>query len=87
MLVHSTGVSEVDSEAGVQVIHAGTKLEGNTLLTSGGRVLAVVVTGPALKEAAARATQLAGRITFEGATFRRDIAGRATAATAARSAD
>lgn len=75
----------MDSETDAQVIHAGTKLEGNTLVTSGGRVLAVVVTGPALGEAATRATELAGRITFEGATFRRDIAARATVA--ARSAD
>ncbi|MPC35524.1 Trifunctional purine biosynthetic protein adenosine-3 [Portunus trituberculatus] len=76
-----TGVEEVSGEAGVQVIHAGTKREGDTLVTSGGRVLAVVVTGTVLKDTAARATQLARRITFEGATFRRDIAARATKVT------
>lgn len=79
----SLGVSEVDSEPDVQVIHAGTKLEGDTLVTSGGRVLAVVVKGTDLQETADRATKLAGRITFEGATFRRDVAARATT----RSAD
>ncbi|XP_063846345.1 trifunctional purine biosynthetic protein adenosine-3-like isoform X2 [Scylla paramamosain] len=76
-----TGVDEVSGEAGVQVIHAGTKREGSSLVTSGGRVLAVVVTGAALRDTADRATQLAGRITFEGATFRRDIAARATKVT------
>ena len=86
MLLWSPGVDEVCGESGVQVIHAGTKITDNTLVTSGGRVLAVVVTGSDLKEAAARATHLAGRITFEGATFRKDIGARATNTTM-RSAD
>ncbi|KAG0722776.1 Trifunctional purine biosynthetic protein adenosine-3 [Chionoecetes opilio] len=73
----SSGIDEVTKEKAAQVIHAGTKMAGDTLVTSGGRVLAVVVTDKALGQAAARATQLAGRIAFEGATFRKDIASRA----------
>ncbi|KAG0715113.1 Trifunctional purine biosynthetic protein adenosine-3 [Chionoecetes opilio] len=71
-----TGIDEVTKEKAAQVIHAGTKMAGDTLLTSGGQVLAVMVTDKALGQAAAMATQLAGRIAFEGATFRKDIASR-----------
>jgi phosphoribosylamine--glycine ligase len=67
-----------DSET-LLVFHAGTRTEGNHLLTNGGRVLSVVGMGADL--ASAREHSLAGadRIEFEGKTLRRDIGWRAFA--------
>jgi phosphoribosylamine--glycine ligase len=69
-----TGVAEADSLAGVQVIHAGTALSGDDLVTAGGRVLAVVGVGGDVT--AARETAYAGVsvIGFPGAQYRTDIA-------------
>ncbi len=73
-----TGVDVADALPGVHVIHAGTALrdgpDGDELVTAGGRVLAVVGTGPDV--AAARAAAYAGvdRISFHGAQHRTDIA-------------
>ncbi|XP_042214369.1 trifunctional purine biosynthetic protein adenosine-3-like isoform X2 [Homarus americanus] len=74
-----TGLSDVCEEAGVQVYHAGTKLDGKRLVTSGGRVLAVAVTDPSLVTAVAKATMTASRVMFDGVFFRRDIAAKAIA--------
>ncbi|KAK7071754.1 hypothetical protein SK128_016170, partial [Halocaridina rubra] len=72
-----TGLEEVSKEPGVMVYHAGTKMDGNTLVTSGGRVLAVTVTNSTLSAAANKATASASKISFEGAFFRKDIAAKA----------
>jgi phosphoribosylamine---glycine ligase len=60
----------------VLVFHAGTRLEDDRLLTSGGRVLAVTAHGRSVPEAAERSRDAAARIRFDGAYFRRDIAER-----------
>ena len=57
----------------VEVFHAGTRREGDTLLTAGGRVLAVTAVADGPAEARARAYEAAGRIHFDGARYRRDI--------------
>jgi len=57
----------------VVVFHAGTKLDGESVVTSGGRVLTVTAIGADLDEAADRAYAAVARIRFEGAQFRRDI--------------
>jgi phosphoribosylamine---glycine ligase len=69
-----TGVADAAAVPGVTVVHAGTALRDGALVTAGGRVLAVVGTGPDV--AAARATAYAGveRIAFAGAQHRTDIA-------------
>ncbi len=69
-----TGVDVANSLPGVQVLHAGTALRDGALVTAGGRVLAVVGTGPDV--AAARAAAYAGVacISYDGAQFRSDIA-------------
>ena len=56
------------------VFHAGTRLEGDRVVTSGGRVLGVTALGRDLAEARSRAYEAAERIVFEGRYFRRDIA-------------
>jgi len=57
----------------VTLFHCATALEGETLVSSGGRVLAVQATAPTLKQALERAYGTVDRIGFEGAQFRRDI--------------
>ncbi len=58
------------------LFHAGTRLEGNQLITSGGRVLCVTGTGETLEEAARNTYAGVEQIQFEGKTFRRDIGWR-----------
>lgn len=58
----------------VQIFHAGTRREGDEIVTAGGRVLAVNALGASTEEARERAYAAVSRIEFEGAFFRRDIA-------------
>ncbi|WP_313515996.1 phosphoribosylamine--glycine ligase [Sphingobacterium sp.] len=55
------------------VFHAGTKLDGQNVLTGGGRVLAVTALEDDLFSALQQATADAGRIFFQGKYFRTDI--------------
>ena len=61
------------SESDITVFHAGTKKEGDSFLTSGGRVLGVTATAATLEEALDAAYGAAGGIRFENAHYRRDI--------------
>ncbi len=65
-----TGIDEVTNAI---VFHAGTKLEGEKLLTNGGRVLNVVAQGSTLQEAIDTAYSQISKIHFEQAYYRRDI--------------
>jgi len=69
-----SGVTEAAKLDGVQIFHAGTKRVNGELVTSGGRVLAVTALGATIGAARQRAYEATGRITFEGARYRRDIA-------------
>ncbi|HEU0299274.1 MAG TPA: phosphoribosylamine--glycine ligase [Longimicrobium sp.] len=61
----------------VVLFHAGTRrAEDGTLVTSGGRVLAVTALAPTVAEAAARSREAAESITFDGRHYRRDIGWR-----------
>jgi len=60
-----------------RVFHAGTRLDGTRVLTSGGRVLGVTALGDSLKMAARRAYEAADAIRFEGMQYRKDIGHRA----------
>ena len=55
------------------VFHAGTRRDGQRLLTSGGRVLGVTARGTDLDRARARAYSGIGRIQWTGMHFRKDI--------------
>jgi phosphoribosylamine--glycine ligase len=59
------------------VFHAGTRLQDGKVLSAGGRVLGVTALGQTLKEAVDRAYQAVGKISYDGAMFRRDIATKA----------
>jgi phosphoribosylamine---glycine ligase len=60
------------------VFQAGTRREGEQVVTSGGRVLTVCARGDSLKAAQAGAYAAASHVRFRGMHFRRDIAARAT---------
>ena len=59
------------------VFHAGTAQKDGELVTDGGRVLCVTVLADNVRQAQQRAYELAGRIQFDGAQYRRDIGHRA----------
>jgi phosphoribosylamine--glycine ligase len=62
---------------GARVFHAGTRLDGEVLRTSGGRVLTVCASGETIDAAAALAYRAADVIDFDGRQLRRDIGHRA----------
>ena len=62
---------------GVKVFHAGTRRVADQTVSNGGRVLCVTALGERVADAQARALDWAGRISFEGAFYRRDIGQRA----------
>jgi phosphoribosylamine--glycine ligase len=73
------GVEDAEAVEGVQVYHAGTRRDGERLVTAGGRVLGVTATAPDLRRAQAAAYSACERIRFDGMQFRRDIGHHALA--------
>ncbi len=74
------GIETAEAMDGVVVFHAGTRLEGETLVTAGGRVLGVTaIGGENLRETITRAYAAAQTIRFEGMHFRRDVGQKALA--------
>jgi phosphoribosylamine--glycine ligase len=71
------GLDEAAAVEGVKVFHAGTTRRDGIYYTAGGRVLGVTARGADLETAVARAYKACGMIEFEGAHWRKDIAGRA----------
>ena len=55
------------------VFHAGTRREGDQIVTSGGRVLGVTALGDTLAGARERAYEVAKQIEFAGAHYRTDL--------------
>ncbi len=64
-------------EADCRAFHAGTRLDGKRLLTSGGRVMCVTALGDSVKMARGRAYQAVDAIRFDGMQYRKDIGHRA----------
>lgn len=62
---------------GVTVYHAGTKLDDDRLVTSGGRVLGVTALGDNIQQALDKSYEGVSKIHFDGAHFRKDIGQRA----------
>ena len=67
------GLEDAAKIPDVKVLHAGTKRDGEKIVTSGGRVLGVTATGRSLDAALEKAYQAAAKIRFEGMHYRRDI--------------
>ncbi len=65
---------------GVTVYHAGTKRDGNKLVTSGGRVLGVTALGESIEDALAKSYAGVEKIKFDGAHYRKDIGQKALSA-------
>lgn len=62
------------------VLHAGTKRDGDAVVSAGGRVLSVTATGTDLAQARERAYAAVGRIRLDGSQHRTDIALKAAGA-------
>ncbi|MFD3331317.1 phosphoribosylamine--glycine ligase [Streptomyces sp. NPDC058700] len=62
------------------VLHAGTKRDGDAIVSAGGRVLSVTATGTDLAQARERAYAAVGRIRLDGSQHRTDIARKAAEA-------
>ncbi|HKV26116.1 MAG TPA: phosphoribosylamine--glycine ligase [Candidatus Acidoferrum sp.] len=69
------GLTGLMNNIGVTAFHAGTRLAGNSLLTSAGRVLGITSSGPTLELALDSAYRAIQKIHFEGMHFRKDIGG------------
>jgi phosphoribosylamine---glycine ligase len=75
-----TGLRAIDS-LDTEVLHAGTALRGDDLVTAGGRVLNVTGLGETVSDARRRAYAAAEKIRFDGKQMRTDIALRAVEGT------
>jgi phosphoribosylamine---glycine ligase len=73
-----TGLADAAGVDGATVFHAGTAETGDSVVTGGGRVLAVSALGANIADARARAYEAVSKISFEGMRYRRDIAARVT---------
>ncbi|MBV1935671.1 phosphoribosylamine--glycine ligase [Streptomyces sp. BV286] len=63
------------------VLHAGTKRDGEAVVSAGGRVLSVTASGTDLTQARTRAYTAVNRIRLDGAQHRTDIAAKVAEAT------
>ncbi|MFE5892416.1 phosphoribosylamine--glycine ligase [Streptomyces sp. NPDC056462] len=74
-----TGLDEVAAEDAPHafVLHAGTKQDGDSVLSAGGRVLSVTATGTDLTQARERAYRAVARVRLDGSQHRTDIAAKA----------
>lgn len=68
-----TGFENFENKDGYYVFHAGTKFDGDQIVTNGGRVLGVTATGKDLLEARENAYEATGWISFENKYMRHDI--------------
>lgn len=68
-----SGFENFDGKEGYYCFHAGTKLEGDQIVTNGGRVVGITATGKDLKEARANAYKATEWITFKNKYMRTDI--------------
>lgn len=66
-------LTDLATDTGVKVLHAGTKQFGDAIVTSGGRVLGVTASGDSLEAALAKAYTAMGKIRFDKMHYRRDI--------------
>ncbi len=71
------GLADAAGMEEVVVFHAGTALKKGHVVTSGGRVLGVTALGDGIKDAIERAYRAVGRISWEGAYYRKDIGQKA----------
>lgn len=78
------GLNALKAISDVKVLHAGTKREGEAVVTNGGRVLGVTASGLTLDDSLAKAYDTIAKIHFEGMHYRKDIGKHAGQVRAAR---
>ena len=66
-------ITGVEQTEGSLIFHAGTRMDGDDLLTNGGRVIAITSYGETFQDALTLSNQNAEIIQFEGKNYRRDI--------------
>jgi phosphoribosylamine--glycine ligase len=69
------GLTFFNENTGVTVFQAGTRREGDSVVTSGGRVLGVTASAESLDTALDRVYRAVEKIHFEGLHYRKDIGG------------
>jgi len=67
------GLTGLRDDTGVKVLHAGTRRQGDEILTSGGRVLGITAVGPDLPTVLSKVYAATSRIRFDGMHYRTDI--------------
>ena len=72
------GLADADM-SDAKIFHAGTRMQAEDVVTSGGRVLCATALGTSVKEAQTRAYDLCARVCWDGAFYRNDIGYRAIA--------
>lgn len=74
-----TGLERIEKQQGIVAFHAGTRLEGTQLVSSGGRVLGItaVRSSGTIAETIRDAYAAVAQVRFEGMHYRRDIGHRA----------
>lgn len=72
-----SGLNKLKDWADGFVFHAGTTLNNNRWVTTGGRVLGVTARGKEITDAVKEVYRAVGQISWEGMHYRRDIAHRA----------
>lgn len=68
-----SGLEEAEADPAVTVFHAGTRREGDTFLTAGGRVLGVTAVSGDLESAIGKAYEGVAKIHFDKVHYRTDI--------------
>jgi len=63
-----TGLDETE-----MVFHAGTKMEGEKIVTNGGRVLVATSFGEDFNQAVSKSYKTLEKLSFEGMYYRKDI--------------
>ena len=72
------GLDGIDADL-AKVFHAGTRQQGDDIVTNGGRVLCVTALGDSVLEAQQKAYKAVAKINWQDAYYRTDIAYRAVA--------
>jgi len=72
-----SGLEEAAKVPATFIFHAGTALRDGKVVTNGGRVLGVTALGKEIGEAIAKAYEVVGKISWDGAHYRKDIGRKA----------
>ena len=68
-----SGLTGILANSGVKILHAGTKLVGDVVVTAGGRVLGITTHADSLESAVSSAYAALSSIRFDGMQYRKDI--------------